>query len=231
MCKYLLDHRGIFDTGDYLDGTTAFFASCYIDIEHSLEALCLYALGCKSSRRDDLRVCCHLFYYFSGVCYPCRGLPVSPELKESPIVQGSVKTQKNKISHGDTLALDLDLTSSAQLTNCLLRITIYDFAGVVIGEWHSQRLGRIISLDEGHNSIKIEMGPLHLRKGAYRLGVTLNGPNGVQEITVLTKRLALKFREIWWVLMLIKSLKLSCLKKRNHQKSKRLKSAESAEFL
>jgi hypothetical protein len=98
----------------------------------------------------------------------------------------------NKIPHGDTLALDLDLTSSAQLTNCLLRIAIYDFAGVVIGEWHSQRLGRIISLDEGHNSIKIEMGPLHLRKGPYRLGVTLNGPNGVQEIYRSYKKIGIE---------------------------------------
>jgi hypothetical protein len=51
---------------------------------------------------------------------------------------------------------------------------------------------RIISLDEGHNSIKIEMGPLHLRKGPYRLGVTLNGPNGVQEVYRSYKKIGIE---------------------------------------
>ncbi len=40
MCKYLLNHRRVFDTSNYLDCATAFFASCNIDIEYSLEALC-----------------------------------------------------------------------------------------------------------------------------------------------------------------------------------------------
>ena len=46
--------------------------------EYSFQALCLYALGCRSSRRDDLRVRSHLFYCFPGACCPCRVLPVSP---------------------------------------------------------------------------------------------------------------------------------------------------------
>jgi hypothetical protein len=46
--------------------------------EYSFQALCLHALGCRSSRRDDLRVPSHLFYCFPGVCCPCRVLPVSP---------------------------------------------------------------------------------------------------------------------------------------------------------
>ncbi len=52
MCKYLLDHCRVFDTGEslprehserfgyYLDSATASYASCNIDIEYSLEVLC-----------------------------------------------------------------------------------------------------------------------------------------------------------------------------------------------
>ncbi len=44
--------------------------------ENPFQSLCLYALGCRSSRSDVLRVCSHLFYGFPGACCPCRVLPV-----------------------------------------------------------------------------------------------------------------------------------------------------------
>ena len=47
MCKYLLDHDRVFDTSDYLDSATAFFASCNIDIEYPLEGLCPGHRGVK----------------------------------------------------------------------------------------------------------------------------------------------------------------------------------------
>ena len=40
----MFDYMRIFDAGYHLDSATAFFADCNIDIEISLEALCLYAL-------------------------------------------------------------------------------------------------------------------------------------------------------------------------------------------
>jgi hypothetical protein len=39
VCKYLLDHYRIFDTGYHFDSATAFFADCNINVEHSLQAL------------------------------------------------------------------------------------------------------------------------------------------------------------------------------------------------
>jgi len=44
VCKYLLDHHRVFDTGNHFDGTTACFTSCNIKVEHPFQALCLYAL-------------------------------------------------------------------------------------------------------------------------------------------------------------------------------------------
>ncbi len=44
--------------------------------ENPFQGLCLHALGCRSSWREDLRVCSHLFYCFPGACCPCRVLPV-----------------------------------------------------------------------------------------------------------------------------------------------------------
>ena len=44
--------------------------------ENPFQALCLYALGCRSSRRDVLRLCSHLFYCFPSACCPCHVLPV-----------------------------------------------------------------------------------------------------------------------------------------------------------
>lgn len=40
MGKYLFDHHRVFDTGDDLDGTTAFATGFDVDIEDALEALC-----------------------------------------------------------------------------------------------------------------------------------------------------------------------------------------------
>ena len=56
MCKYLLDHQRVFDTGYYFDSATAFFADCNIDIEYSLEALCPGHRGMLLHRRSLIAV-------------------------------------------------------------------------------------------------------------------------------------------------------------------------------
>ncbi len=56
MCKYLRDHRRVFDASDYLDSATAFFARCNIDIEYPLEALCPGHRGMLLYRRSLIAV-------------------------------------------------------------------------------------------------------------------------------------------------------------------------------
>ena len=51
MCKYLLDHRRVFDTSNHLDCATAYFTSCNINVENPFQALCpgyrgVTACGC-----------------------------------------------------------------------------------------------------------------------------------------------------------------------------------------
>ena len=93
MCKYLLEslprergpahergecfgcsecsgyHHRVFDTGYHLDSPTTCVTGRNIDIEHSLEALCLYALGCKSSRHAAPQAIAHR--RLSGVWRSC----------------------------------------------------------------------------------------------------------------------------------------------------------------
>lgn len=40
MCKYLLDHHRVFDTGNHFDSATEFFTDQHIDIKYSFQALC-----------------------------------------------------------------------------------------------------------------------------------------------------------------------------------------------
>ena len=52
----LFDDPWIFDSSDDLDGTAAMLTSIDVDVEHAFEALCLYALGCRSWRHVAVRV-------------------------------------------------------------------------------------------------------------------------------------------------------------------------------
>jgi len=75
VCKYLLDHRRVFNTGDYLDSASAFFASCNIDIEYSLEALCPGHRGMMLYRRSFISV-----YLAFGALASFRGCHQDPML-------------------------------------------------------------------------------------------------------------------------------------------------------
>ncbi len=89
MGKYLLEslprersecsgyHHRVFDTGNHPDGTTTCVTGRYIDIEYSLEALHLYALGCMSSRHAALQAIAH--HRLSRAWRPCHVLTASPE--------------------------------------------------------------------------------------------------------------------------------------------------------
>ena len=56
MCKYLLDHHRIFDTGNHSDRTTVCVTGRYIDMKYSLEALCPGHRGMLLHRRSLISV-------------------------------------------------------------------------------------------------------------------------------------------------------------------------------
>jgi hypothetical protein len=68
--------RSALAIGYYFDSATTFFADCNIDIEYSLEALCLYALGCRSSRHATPQAIAHR--RLSGVWRSCLVSTASP---------------------------------------------------------------------------------------------------------------------------------------------------------
>jgi hypothetical protein len=63
--------------GYVLGSATACFTDRNIDIEYPLEAFCLYALGCRSSRHAALPVIFHR--RLPGVCHSCLVSRESPE--------------------------------------------------------------------------------------------------------------------------------------------------------
>ena len=56
MCKYLLDHYRVFDTGNHFDGATTYVTGRYIDIEYSFQTLRPTHRGMLLHRRSHIAV-------------------------------------------------------------------------------------------------------------------------------------------------------------------------------
>jgi hypothetical protein len=78
------------------------------------------------------------------------------------------------ISYGESLALTIGLNSLEEVSSVVARVVFYSLEGVIIAEWNSANLKNShINLHPGVNTIQLPIGPLHLKRGSYSLGILI----------------------------------------------------------
>jgi lipopolysaccharide transport system ATP-binding protein len=74
---------------------------------------------------------------------------------------------------GETLAIFIDYSSERKVEICDVKIQIRDAIGSTIAEFYTRTRGLALRLERGANRIRIDLGPMHLKKGNYHLALAL----------------------------------------------------------
>ena len=98
---------------------------------------------------------------------------------KSPVTDVRISFDKAKVSYGDHVQFRIDVDSERFVSNTTLKIVFYDQKHCPCAEWNSDRIGHTIPLKPGVNSFQVDLGPMLLRTGRYRLGVVLTDEYGL----------------------------------------------------
>ena len=99
---------------------------------------------------------------------------------DHPVIQFRLALGSECVPFGGEISLRAEIGLSEPSPGSLLRIAVYDEAGMVVAEWHSKRSGAPIDLKSGINHLEIPLGPVLLKNGRYLLGFFLNDYTGVK---------------------------------------------------
>jgi lipopolysaccharide transport system ATP-binding protein len=78
------------------------------------------------------------------------------------------------ISYGQTIQLVAMVKVNSAVSSVAARLVLYSPEGTIVAEWNSGNLKhRQIKLSLGMNTIDFPLGPLHLKRGLYSLGILL----------------------------------------------------------
>ena len=109
--------------------------------------------------------------------------PERPEMFGSvthPVVAASAEIAHGRIGFGGHATLRLRAEAAEDVGPVNLRVYFYLPDGRVAAEWNARRSGRSLELRRGGNEIEVELGPVNLISGRYRLGITLNEFAGIR---------------------------------------------------
>jgi lipopolysaccharide transport system ATP-binding protein len=102
------------------------------------------------------------------------------ETIEYPLKSAQLCFDRLEIRYGDTINLVAEFENHQAMPGALVRIPLYDANGVGVAEWDSQRVGKVIDLEQGRNVVHISLGPLCLKRGLYKVGFVLNDATGIR---------------------------------------------------
>ena len=97
-----------------------------------------------------------------------------------PVSRFDLTMSHGPMPHGSKITLKVEIELIEAMPGSLLRIALYDEAGMVVAEWHSKRSRQPINLRTGTNHLEISLGPLLLKNGHYFIGFVLNDDTGVK---------------------------------------------------
>jgi lipopolysaccharide transport system ATP-binding protein len=83
------------------------------------------------------------------------------------------------LTYKQFLNFNVILLSEQKFENCLLRLFIYNTEGLIVTEWNSKRNNFNVNIVVGENNFDISVGPLCLRAGDYKLGISLNNSSDI----------------------------------------------------
>jgi lipopolysaccharide transport system ATP-binding protein len=99
---------------------------------------------------------------------------------EHPVTWFRLSLSSESVPFGGEIRLDAEIELSEPSPGSLLRIAVYDEAGLVVAEWHSKRSGAPINLRSGTNRLEIPLGPVLFKNGRYFFGFFLNDHTSVK---------------------------------------------------
>ena len=102
------------------------------------------------------------------------------ETIEYPVQAVHLKWNRLCVDYGGSIELTATIETDQAIPDALVRMPFYDTRGIVVAEWNSKRSGRVINLDRGCNELCLQLGPLHLKSGTYKVSFTLNDSTGIR---------------------------------------------------
>lgn len=176
-------------------GDAAFRAKCYnrigqikqkaalIFVSHSMQQVSQICTDVLALEKGEIK---WLGDVGQGVAvYNAQNSSSSDEEKEENLViEHPVKTatldfSSLEIGFGDTIDINLILDLLEGIRESCIRLVFYNTEGQLISEWNSKKNNKILNLLVGHNHLKINIGPIYLRAGKYKIGFVLNDYTGI----------------------------------------------------
>jgi lipopolysaccharide transport system ATP-binding protein len=85
----------------------------------------------------------------------------------------------HEVHHGEFVTVKLEIELSTAMPCSSMRIVFYNSEDIIAAEWNSKFAGIDINLLPGSSTVELEIGPIHLSAGVYKIGVALNDATGV----------------------------------------------------
>ncbi len=91
-----------------------------------------------------------------------------------PIFNVKIKLAESRVMYGEEVKFRIDIYSEQVVSKTTLKIVFYDQQHHPCMEWNSAKVGCETSLKKGKNTFQIDLGPMIVKTGKYRLSVVLN---------------------------------------------------------
>ncbi len=114
------------------------------------------------------------------------------ETVEAPVRSVAIRMNPPEVQSGASTTFEMALDMEEAVSQACLRIVLYDQVGVPFCEWNNRRHGQSLTLPLGRSKILVELGPLVLKSGQYKIGVNLNNATGLTMLCWSFKKHALE---------------------------------------
>jgi lipopolysaccharide transport system ATP-binding protein len=88
-------------------------------------------------------------------------------VQNEPLTEGALRLPLTKISYGGDLRVEFECNLIHEVSNCVLRATIFTLTGDAVFEWNSRAQNVKVDLKSGRNLISLRITPVTLRGGIY----------------------------------------------------------------
>ena len=98
---------------------------------------------------------------------------------DEPITLAQFPNQRYEIEYGQSISISVQIESNECINDVGIQIPIYNNESMVVAEWYSKRVTRVIDIFKGKNTINIKLGPLLLKNGTYQMAFVLSDSSGI----------------------------------------------------
>lgn len=96
------------------------------------------------------------------------------------------------IRYGDYANLQIKIDPLETILRASVRVLVYDMGGTVACEWNSLNQGTLYDFLPGSQTLRIALGPLHLKSGQYDLGVWVQAEHRIEPLGWSLRNLQLR---------------------------------------